>query len=96
MLRFLHWKSLFRRKQFESGMAEEFAFHQEARRHDLIRQGLSPEEACRRVALEFGAVQRYSEECRQAHRLRGLTSYRSIFGTAFEASGEVPVFLPLP
>jgi predicted permease len=72
MRRFFHWRSLFRRKQFESGMAEEFAFHQEARIHDLIREGLSTEEARRRVAIEFGAVQRYSEECREAHRLQWL------------------------
>jgi hypothetical protein len=39
MLHFLHWKSLIRRKQFESGMAEEFAFHSQAREQDLARQG---------------------------------------------------------
>jgi hypothetical protein len=76
MLHFLHWKSLIRRKQFESGMAEEFAFHSQAREQDLARQGFPPEEAKRRARLDFGAAPRYGEECREEHRVHWLADIR--------------------
>ncbi|MBV9305075.1 MAG: hypothetical protein JOZ45_02985, partial [Acidobacteriaceae bacterium] len=69
MLRFLHWRSLIRRKRFEAEMAEEFAFHRQRRVQDLLKQDFSPEEAARHAQIEFGGTQRYSEECREAHRL---------------------------
>ncbi len=72
MFRFLHWRSLIRRKQFEAGMALEFTFHREARVQDLLKQGFSSEEAVRRARLEFGGSERYSEECREAHRVHWL------------------------
>ncbi len=72
MFRFLHWKSLIRRKNFEAEMDEEFAFHRDARRQDLLRKGFTPEAAERRARLEFGATERYSEECREAHRIHLL------------------------
>lgn len=50
-------------------MTEEFAFHREGRVQDLLKQGWTPEEAARRAQIEFGGTQRYSEECREAHRL---------------------------
>ncbi|HZQ53157.1 MAG TPA: permease prefix domain 1-containing protein [Bryobacteraceae bacterium] len=49
MFRFLHWRSLFRRESFEREMADEFAFHVQARTEELIRSGLSPREAERRA-----------------------------------------------
>ena len=69
MLRFLHWRSLFRRHRFESEMDGEFAFHREARTADLIRSGLAPEEASRQARLEFGTTASYLEQCREAHRI---------------------------
>ncbi len=51
MLRFLHWRSLFRRKSFESGLAEEFAFHLQARTEDLVRAGVSRHRSHLRVPL---------------------------------------------
>ncbi len=72
MFRFFHWKSLIRRKQFEAEMAQEFAFHREARLQDLLKQGFSPQEAARCARFEFGGSERYSEECREAHRVHWL------------------------
>ncbi len=72
MLRFLHWRSVFRRRTFESEMADEFAFHLQARTEDLIRSGLSPQEAERRARLEFGGKERYRAECRESHRVDWL------------------------
>ncbi|HEY6987199.1 MAG TPA: ABC transporter permease [Bryobacteraceae bacterium] len=72
MLRFLHWRSVFRRKTFEREMADEFAFHLQARTEDLIRSGLSPREAERHARLEFGGKERYRAECRESHRVDWL------------------------
>ncbi|HWF47258.1 MAG TPA: permease prefix domain 1-containing protein, partial [Bryobacteraceae bacterium] len=72
MFRFLHWKSLARRKRFEAEMREEFAFHRESRIEHLMSQGSTREEAERHARLEFGASEAYREKCREAHRLHLL------------------------
>jgi len=69
MFRFLKWRSAWRRKNFEGDMADEFAFHVQARTEDLIRRGVSPDEAQRRARVEFGARPRYQAECRESHRV---------------------------
>ncbi len=75
MLRVLKWRSIFRRKRFETEMAEEFAFHRRARAQHLQEQGLTPEEATRQAQLEFGGSQRYREECREAHRVHWFDEF---------------------
>ena len=72
MLRFLHWRSLFRRNRFEGEMADEFAFHLQRRTEDLIRSGITPQEAERRARLEFGGKEGYRAECRESHRVNWL------------------------
>ena len=72
MLRFLHWRSLFRRNKFEREMADEFAFHLDARIQDLVRSGLSQKEADRQARVEFGGKERYRDECRESHRVHWL------------------------
>ncbi|MBV9083827.1 MAG: hypothetical protein JOZ62_14200, partial [Acidobacteriaceae bacterium] len=51
-------------------MREELAFHVERRAEDLIRSGLDAREARRRAKLDFGAQEKYKEDCREARRLR--------------------------
>jgi predicted permease len=72
MFRFLHWRSVFRRRKFESEMADELAFHLQSRTEDLIRSGLSPQEAEHRARLQFGGRERYRVECRESHRVHWL------------------------
>ena len=72
MLRLLRWRSLFRRDKFEGEMADEFAFHMQARTEDLIHSGLSSQEAERRARLEFGGRERYLAECRESHGVHWL------------------------
>ena len=55
---------LFRRARFESELSEELEFHIEARAADLVRGGLSPEEAFRRARVELGGV----EQCKESLR----------------------------
>ena len=59
-------KTVFRRSQLEQEMAEELRFHIEERADHLIRTGMTRKEALRQARLEFGAVEAYKEECREA------------------------------
>jgi putative ABC transport system permease protein len=58
--------SLFHRKTLNAGMADEFAFHMQARAEHLMRGGLSREAAERIARLEFGSEERYRAECRES------------------------------
>ena len=60
------WSFLFRRSQVEGEMEEEFRSHLRSRADDLEHQGHSRAEAERQARIEFGAYQRYKEQCREA------------------------------
>ena len=68
VVRFL--RSLLRRDRVEADMADEMAFHLAARADALAAEGLSRAEALRRARLEFGAPDRYKEDCRESLGLR--------------------------
>jgi predicted permease len=54
------------RSRMELEMDAELRFHIEAFAEDLVRSGVSQEEALRRARIEFGGVERAKEECRDA------------------------------
>jgi putative ABC transport system permease protein len=54
----------------ESEMDVELRFHIETRAEDLMRSGVSREEAMRRARIEFGGVERVKEEGREARGAR--------------------------
>src|SRR5256886_11211046 len=55
------------RSRMESEMDAGLRFHIEALAADLVRSGVSRQEALRRARLEFGAIERVKEEGRKAH-----------------------------
>jgi len=57
-------------KRLEQDLDDELKFHIAARAEDLARRGLSPAEAARQARLEFGAAERYKDECRESRGLR--------------------------
>jgi len=59
----------------ESEMDAELRFHIEAYAEDLIRSGVSCEEAMRRARVEFGGIERIKEEGREA---RGVVLLESL------------------
>jgi putative ABC transport system permease protein len=59
----------------ESEMDTELRFHIEAFAGDLVRSGVTREEAVRRARIEFGGVERAKEECREA---RGVSFVESL------------------
>ena len=69
-------KTTLRRSNMESEMDAELRFHIETRAVDLIRGGLSREEAMRRARIEFGGVERVKEEGREA---RGVSFFDELF-----------------
>lgn len=66
------WRSFRNRSRLSAEMEEEMQFHIESYRKDLIRSGVTAEEADRRARLEFGSRQYHKEDCRQALGLRLL------------------------
>jgi predicted permease len=59
-------KGIFRRSRMEREMDAELRFHLQAYAEDLMRNGVTREEAARRAQLEFGGVERVKEEGREA------------------------------
>jgi predicted permease len=58
--------ALFRRSVVENDVEEELRAHIQDRVNDLERSGVPRAEAERRARLEFGAYQKFKEECREA------------------------------
>jgi len=65
-------KTTLRRSRMESEMDAELRFHIEAFAEDLVRSGISREDAMRRARIEFGGVERVKEESREA---RGVSFF---------------------
>jgi len=61
------------RARMESEMDAELRFHIEALAADLVRSGVSRQEALRRARLEFGAIERVKEEGREARGISFVT-----------------------
>jgi predicted permease len=64
------WRRLLQREGQEASLAKELSFHIEQRVVDLMRSGVSEEEARRRIRLEFGGTEQVKEDCRDVRRAR--------------------------
>jgi putative ABC transport system permease protein len=60
------WGAIFGRARVESELDAELRFHVEAHAEDLVRAGLSREEALRQARVKLGGLERTKEECREA------------------------------
>src|SRR5713101_1943526 len=69
-------RATLRRSRMESEMDAELRFHMEAYAEDLMRGRVGHKEAMRRARLEFGALERAKEECREA---RGVSFLETLF-----------------
>jgi predicted permease len=85
-------RSLARRDRLEHDMADEVNFHLAARAEDLVRRGISRAEASRRAHLEFGAVDRYKDECRQSLGLRLADELRADLRCSWRQMRKSPAF----
>jgi predicted permease len=85
-------EGLTRRARVERDLADEMAFHLQARTEHWVRQGVPPDEAARRARLEFGAVERYKEEARQSRGLRLVDELRADATCGLRTLRAAPVF----
>ena len=81
-----------RRSQVESGMTDEVSFHIEARAEDLMKTGASHEEAWRQARLEFGSLEKYKEEIREARGLQLFDEIRADVKYAARLLRNSPAF----
>lgn len=65
-------RTLTRRRMFETDLDQELRSHIDQYTQDLVRSGLSREEAQRRARVEFGWVNTVKGECRHAKGLGGF------------------------
>src|SRR6266436_1402364 len=70
----------------------ELQFHLEQQIADYISSGISPDEARRRANLEFGGVERFKEECREARWENHLELLFHDFQFAFRGLRKNPRF----
>ena len=73
-------RALMARTRFEREMREELRLHIERRAEDLSATGLPSDEARRQACVEFGAVERYKEQCRDASGFAPLRPLHGIPG----------------
>ena len=85
-------RSVSRRPSVEQEMDSELRFHIETYREDLVRSGMSPEEAKRRARLEFGSVEASKDECRDALGLRAVYEVAADLRYAFRMLRQSPGF----
>lgn len=71
------WRVVADRLRTEREMDAELRFHIDALAEDLVRSGLSREEALRRARIEFGGIERAKEECRD---VRGINFVETLLG----------------
>jgi len=89
-------RSLYRilksRDDFERGMSEELRFHVEQYMSDLVRAGISPQEAARRARIEFGGLNSTQEECREARGIQPFDEFRRQLRHAGRTLRKTPRF----
>ena len=68
-------RSLLRRETVESEMEDELQFHSERQLEKYLKEGLSSEEAARRVRTTFGGMEQVKEDCRDA---RGVSLFEDL------------------
>ena len=86
------WKAITRPEQLDSEMQAELAFHIEQRAEDLMRSGLSREEALRRARIELGGIPAQTEEMRAAWGTRGWDDLYGDIRYALRSFAKTPGF----
>ena len=74
---------LFRKTAAERELDSELRFHIDERVAELVAMGVPRDEACRRTNLEFGNLEQFKEECRDARWVHHLDVLTNDFRFAF-------------
>ncbi|MCB1565497.1 MAG: hypothetical protein KDI78_07675, partial [Xanthomonadales bacterium] len=87
------WWSVFAgRDTVNSELDEELAFHRDARRDDLIREGLSPEAATRQARIELGMTESHRQAYREARGFAWLDRLGGDLRYGFRSLRQRPGF----
>jgi putative ABC transport system permease protein len=71
----MNWRRWLRRDDREANLERELSFHIEERVTDMVRSGVSEEDARRRVRLEFGAAEQVKDDCRDVRPARWAETF---------------------
>ena len=88
----LRLRSLFRRRQVEQDLEDEFCDHLEQKTAGYISEGLSPEEAHRAAVRDMEGIERSKEECRDERRVNFLEEALSDLRYACRTLRRNPTF----
>jgi putative ABC transport system permease protein len=86
------WKSLLAKRPTEPQMNSELRFHIDELTDENIAKGMTPQEARRRVLLEFGGREQWKEELRDVYRIRMVDAARANLRSAFRFIRKSPTF----
>src|SRR5258708_11459174 len=86
------FRVLTRRRDFEDGMSEELRFHIEQYTDDLVRSGMSPEEAARLARRELGSSINIKADCREAFGVHLFDELRRQLSYAARLLRKTPAF----
>src|SRR5205809_2792290 len=71
----LRLRSLFRWAQADQELDEELRDHLERKIEEYVAQGMTQEEAHRRVRLDLGGIEQTKEKCRDARRVNWIQDF---------------------
>ena len=97
------WRGVVGTRQVDDDLNEEFRLHIDLRTADLIRSGMTPEEAARKARAEFGSTEYHVEKARNARGLGWFDEtrfswldlklgFRTIVSTGYFTSIRAPSF----
>jgi putative ABC transport system permease protein len=89
---FLRLRALLLTRQMDAELDEELQFHLEMQARKNLARGLSPHEAKREARLQFGGVDRATEECRDVRGINLVETLWRDFRYALRSFRRTPAF----